>query len=497
MNHPVFDVSDPEEFARMREVLLKADFHERGLIEVLGPVQLPAQAGKELPHFLHLTRPGRPLDILIRLFVAGAPVEETAAREALAPMPLETWVRAGLVRLRDGSVQGRVRLQPCRGMVLACDYADFREPGGSLEQVMGITASSMTLADFAVRRPCRTALDVGSGNGIQAFLASAHSQQVWGVDRCGRSIEFARFNAGLNGIANCEFIEGDAFEPVRDRTFDLVVSNPPFAVTPSFRYMYRDSGVELDGFCRNLVRQAPELLNEGGMFQICCDWVHLSGADWKERLAGWFEGSGCDVWVLRTETQGAADYARVWVRDTEQETEQGSARLYDEWVSYYQVKGVEAVSNGLIVMRRASGRANWLRIEEMPDGSGGPVGESVAAGFELHDFLDTVRADEAFLGEKLRVSPLVRLEDVCEPVGGAWRVASASIRLVRGLTYSSPVDLRLAGLVARCDGQRPVRDLLVELAVATNSDLEKIRPNCLALLRQLVERGFLLPPGSA
>jgi hypothetical protein len=129
----------------------------------------------------------------------------------------------------------------------------------------------------------------------------------------------------------------------------------------------------------------------------------------------------------------------------------------------------------------------------MPDGAGGPVGDGVAAGFELRDYLDTVRADEAFLGEKLRVSPLVRLEDICEPAGGTWRVTSASIRLVRGLTYSSPVDLRLAGLVARCDGQHPVRDLLVDLAAATNSDLEKITPNCLALLRQLIERGFLMP----
>ena len=210
MNQPIFDVRDSEEYARMREVLLKAEYHEKGLIDVLGPIQLPTRAGKDLPHFLHLTRAGRPLDILLRLFVAGAPVVEAAARDALAPLPLETWVRAGLVGLRDGMAQGRVRLLPCRGMVLACDYADSTEPGGSLEQVMGLTASSLTLADFRVPRPCRTTLDVGSGSGIQAFLAAPHSQQVWGVDCTRRSIEFARFNAGLNGIANCVFIEGNA-----------------------------------------------------------------------------------------------------------------------------------------------------------------------------------------------------------------------------------------------------------------------------------------------
>ncbi len=402
-------------------------------------------------------------------------------------------MRAGLIEMRDGAVFGRVRLLPFRGMLLACDYADSVEPGGQLEQVMGLTASSVALADFTVRRPSRATLDLGTGSGIQAFMAAAHSQQVCGVDRSARSIEFARFNAGLNAIAGCEFLEGNAFEPVRGRTFDLVVSNPPFAITPSLRYMYRDSGMELDGFCRNLVRQAPAFLNEGGIFQICCDWAHLAGEDWKGRLAGWFEGSGCDVWVLRTATYSAADYARIWVRDTEHETEQASARLYDEWVSYYEAKGVEAVSTGLIAMRRASGRANWLRIEDLPDDTAGRVGDAVALGFELHDYLATVRADEALLGEKLRVSPLVRLEESREPSGSGWRVASARIRLAGGIAYSSPVDLRLAELIARCDGRRPVRELLSELAVATNSDLEKITPNCLSLLRQLVERGFLLP----
>jgi hypothetical protein len=308
-----------------------------------------------------------------------------------------------------------------------------------------------------------------------------------------RSVEFARFNAGLNGIAGLELLAGNAFEPVRGRKFDLVVSNPPFAITPSFRYMYRDSGIELDGFCQELVKQAPQFLNEGGLFQICCDWAHTAGQDWKERLAGWFAGSGCDVWVLRTDHHSTAAYAHMWIRDTEHETLEGGARLYDEWISYYQRKGIEAVSTGLIAMRLAGGRANWVRIEEAPDDISGPFGEFVALGFELHDYLETLKADEALLDEKVRVSSLVRLDESCEWSPKGWRVTTARIRLTRGITYSSNIDLRLAGLVARCDGQRTIRELLAELAAATDSDLEKITPNCLSLLRQLIERGFLLP----
>jgi hypothetical protein len=318
---------------------------------------------------------------------------------------------------------------------------------------------------------------------------------VTAVDCSPRSIEFAKFNAGLNGVAGCEFLQGDMFEPVRGRKFDLVVSNPPFAITPSVRYLYRDSGRKLDDFCRNLARQAPAFLREGGLFQMCCDWAHLAGQDWKKRLAEWFDGCGCDVWILRSDTRSAADYARVWIRDTEHETEEASARLFRDWISHYEAQGVEAVSTGLIAMRRAGGRAHWIRIEDLPDGTSGPVGEAVALGFQLRDYLETVRSEEAMLGARLRVSPLVRLEDSCEPSGGAWRVTAARISMAGGLRYSSPVDLRLAGLIARADGRRTVRELLAELAAATNSDLNRITPNCLSLLRELVERGLLLPEG--
>jgi methylase of polypeptide subunit release factors len=488
-----FDVRSAEEFAQLRETLRRAGFDEKGLIGALGPIQLPTRAGKDLPHLLHLTREATPLNALIRLFVIGAPVEPGPAREAAQPAALEDWERMGLVETRGGAIYGRARILPFRSLLLACDYVDTLEPGGHFEQVMGITASSAALSDFTVRRPCRATLDLGTGSGVQAFAAAEHSEAVCGVDKAARSIEFARFNAGLNGIGKCEFLEGDCFEPVRGRTFDLVVSNPPFAITPSFRYLYRDSGVTLDGFCRALVRQAPEYLNEGGLFQICCDWAHIAGQNWQERLSGWFQGSGCDVWVLRTDHHRAHDYAHIWIRDTEHESPEDAARLYENWIDYYNSHGVTEISTGLIAMRRATGRANWLRIEDAPDDMTGPIGECVALGFELHDYLDAMRADARLLERKLKVAPLVRLDQQCEWSEKGWRTASAQIRLARGITYSSPIDLRFAGLVGRCDGARTLRELMAELAAATNSDLEKITPNCLSLVRQLIERGFLLP----
>jgi methylase of polypeptide subunit release factors len=481
---------------RFREVFDRAGYGEKGLVGTLGPVQLPTRLGRDRAFFRYLTRRGRPIDTLIRLFLLGIPEDEDTARRALEPAPLEEWARAGLLGMEGGRVRGMVRIMAFRHLLLACDQEEGPGPGPRPDFVMGITASTTVLADSTVRRPLRTAFDLGTGSGVQAFLAAKHCDRVWAADCSGRAIDFARFNAAFNGCGdNIEFLEGDAFEPVSGRTFDLIVSNPPFAVTPSVRLAYRDSGVAGDGFVRGLIRDGARRLNEGGFCQIVCDWAHIEGQDWKERLAGWFAGTGCDAWVARTDTHDAADYAHVWIRDTERAGEEETERLFGDWMAYYARERIETISTGLIAIRKASGRANWLRIEDGPDSNSGPFGEYVLRGFGLRDFLEQANTDEALLGVKLRVADGARLDHVCEWEDGSWRIRSAKIRLALGLQYEGNIDLRLAGMVALCDGKHTLREVLERTAQALGENLDRMTPNSLALMRQLIERGFLIPEG--
>jgi SAM-dependent methyltransferase len=481
---------------RFREVFARAGYDEAGLVDTLGPIQLPRRLGRDRAHFRHLTRRARPLDALVRLFLLGLPEDFEAARRALAPVPPEEWARAGLIAIDGNQVRGLVRMMAFRSLLLASDHQETPEGEARPDQVMGMTASTVVLADSTIRRPVRSTLDLGTGSGVQAFLAAPHSERVWATDASARAIDFARFNAAFNGCAEkIEFLEGDAFEPVRGHTFDLIVSNPPFAVTPSHRFVYRDSGVPLDGFARALIRNGARCLNEGGFCQIVCDWAHIVDQDWKERLAGWFSGTGCDAWVMRTDTHDAAGYAHVWIRDTEQTGEEESERLYDEWLAYYTGERIEAVSTGLIAIRKAGGRKNWLRIEDGPDENSGPFGEYVLRGFGLRDFLEAAPGDAALLGVKFRVEEGARLDHVCEWEDASWRIRSAKIRLAQGLQYEANIDLRLAGMVALCDGRRTLGEVLEKTAQTLGEDLQRITPNCLALMRQLIERGFLLPAG--
>ncbi len=486
---------EPDEFRALREALEGAGFTDRGLLETLGPVELPVHPGPDLPHFLHLTRAGRALDTLIRLFVFGVPAEIEALRKALEPASLEVCARAGLLELTAAAAVGRVKLLPFRGLLLAVDQPERAEVSARPDQVMGLTASTVALANFTLRQPVERTLDLGTGSGIQAFLASRHSRQVYAADCTARALNFAAFNAGLNDCHNVRLLEGDAFEPVRGERFDLIVSNPPFAVSPSCRYLYRDGGLPADGFCRKVVKEAPEYLEEGGFCQVVCDWAHLANQDWRERLGEWFQGSGCDAWVLCTATTDAAEYAHMWIRDTEHPGPELAARLYEEWMAYYGRERIEAIGTGLIALRRRSAPANWVCFDDLPEGTLEPFGEAVALGFRLRDFLDGVREDAALLKETFRPSPCLRLHQHCEWAEGAWRIASAQIRLEQGLKYAGNVDRQALALLTRCDGRRPLGEVLAGLAASAGASVEAITPQCLALVRRLIERGYLLEAG--
>jgi len=271
------------------------------------------------------------------------------------------------------------------------------------------------------------------------------------------------------------------------------VSNPPFAITPSCRLQYRDSGLRADEFASRLLRQAPSLLEEGGCCQILCDWVQPAGRDWQERLTQWFEGSGCDAWVLRTATTEAGEYAHMWIRDTEHPTPEEAARLYDEWTTHYDRQGIQAVGTGVIALRRRSDSANWVRFDELPEGTGGEIGDAVLQGFRLRDFLAAKEDDAALLGETFRLSPDLRLQQQAEWSEGGWQIQSAQIRLVWGIRFAGNVDRNALTLLGRLDGRRTVRAALAEVAASAGVSPEAITPLCLTLLRLLIERGYVLP----
>ena len=95
------------------------------------------------------------------------------------------------------------------------------------------------------------------------------------------------------------------------------MANPPFVISPSRRYLFRDNELIVDELCRQLVRSAPSHLTDGGHCQLLASWAHVRGEDWRDRLHGWFEGTGCDALVIEREMLEPGAHAASWLRQTE------------------------------------------------------------------------------------------------------------------------------------------------------------------------------------
>jgi SAM-dependent methyltransferase len=79
-------------------------------------------------------------------------------------------------------------------------------------------------------KPGETVVDLGSGAGIDAFLASKqvqHSGKVIGIDFTDEMLHKASSAAEENGFTNVEFRKGDIENniPVDDNTVDVAISN--------------------------------------------------------------------------------------------------------------------------------------------------------------------------------------------------------------------------------------------------------------------------------
>jgi methylase of polypeptide subunit release factors len=358
---------------------------------------------------------------------------------------------------------------------------DLRPPPLRPDHVLGVGGASVTLAQATVRRPVATALDVGTGCGVQALHLSRHAGAVTATDRNPRALALARATALLNGLS-WDLLEGDLLAPVAGLAYDLIVANPPFVVGPARDdYAYRDSGVAGDAVSERLVREAPAHLTDGGVAQLLANWVHVRGEDWRDRVRGWV--GGCDALVLQREVQDPAEYVATWLRDAG-DTSRDRAGA---WLDWFAANDVEAVGFGIVTLRRTDA-VPVVEVEDAPQPVVQPLGPALAGWLDRVAWLRS--AD--LLAAPLRVANDVTLEQVATAGAEGWEVATQVLQQLLGLRHRVEVDPVGVALVAACDGSRPLREVLAVLAAAYG-----IAPaDALPAVRHLVERGLLSPPAA-
>jgi hypothetical protein len=180
----------------------------------------------------------------------------------------------------------------------------------------------------------------------------------------------------------------------------------------------------------------------------------------------------------------------VWLNAGPQESHGALASRLENWLAYHQREGIEAVSDGVITLRKRSGGANWLRFDDTPQRVG-PCGASVERGFAAVDFLQATADDKALLEARLQLVPEVRWEQRLTPTAEGWEVQQHQLYVASGLSFRGDVDPRCLALVDRCRGERTVREVLDSLAQESGQPVDF--PQFLPVVRGLVEQGFLQP----
>jgi hypothetical protein len=489
---------DPDEIARLREALLTTQYSSTGIADRLGPAATAGVRGNDLRAALLATADGAPddrLGTLIRLYVCGQTEPEPHVAAAFSPLPMASARRAGLVEQHGRGLRAGVDLEPYgeNRWVLADVPASMR-PGDPLpaEHVLGVGGASATLAAATVRRPVGTALDLGTGSGVQALHLSAHAGRVTATDLSVRALRFAATTAGLAGL-DWELLCGDLVAPVAGRRFDLVVSNPPFVVGPGTRtHAYRDSGRAGDAVCAELAAAARGLLTEGGTMQFLANWLHVAGEDWRERVAGWVAGTGLDAWIVQREVCDPLGYVNLWLADTGEDPASQPA-LAASWLDWFDAEKVQAVGLGMITLRASGHTDPTVRVEELRQSVQQPFGELVAAWFDRQDWLRD-RPGDALLSARLRAADGLQLrQEATRGPDGGWEVDRQLLALPDGLRWVEEIDPVVLALVGGCDGRLAMADQLDLLAAAHGVDRSTLAEVAAPVLAHLVERGVLLP----
>jgi methylase of polypeptide subunit release factors len=482
------DLTLPAGVGALREQLLAAGYTTERIEQTIGGGRLSFSPADVAVHVRRLRGADEPFAALAKLFLLGLTLD---AVEASAVLDIaEGWLEPH----RDG-VRAAVKLVPHGDLLIASDR-DADGPTGA-DWVAGMHPPSVTLAKLTVRRPVERVLDVGTGNGVQALLASRHAETVVATDVNRRALAFAELNARLNGVSNIEHRHGSYFEAADGERFDLVTCNPPYVISPESSYAYRDSGLPGDAVSREVVQAVPDHLAEDGFAHILVSWAHEPG-DWSTPLQRWVEGRGCDALLLYFGSDDPITHASEWLRPVARDDPAHYADSLDRWLGYLDDLGIEAIAHGAVILRRRSGAPNWTHTERVSLDGLEQAGEHVLRVFAAQDHLRALDDERALLDERFELTESHEIEHTLAYVDGKAELRGTVLSLTDGLASRTALDRHTAELLALLDGRRTLRETLAEQARALGldaADTGAFQEAALPVVRRLLELGALLPLG--
>lgn len=420
-------------------------------------------------------------------------------------------------------------------VLIASDWGELAGVIPGQSHVMPVGGATRTLAAMAAYGVGERVLDVGTGCGYHAILAALCGARVTATDVSARALAYARLNAALAGVT-IDFRCGSLLDPVRER-YDVVVSNPPFVITPEAARTrgvrtYRDGGREGDSLLAELVGGLGEVLAPGGRAWLLGNWeiggswapegsvsdrsapadlgrdnsdCNLSSPDWACGPAVWIP-EGFDAWVIQREVLAPPNYAEMWLRDGGQTPrDHGYEEAYAAWLEDFARRGVSGVGMGYIAVRAPQRYAPEQAGHDGPPGTADPRSLwrpwrrfeelSGPAPADLHEYLEGVWAQHDLLCADDPALLEARL--ICRAIEhrlhapGQAEPFMLKLAQIGGFSVEVQVTGSVAGVVGACDGELPLGSLCDAVAQLLGEPADDVQAEVLPAVRELIGLGIL------
>ncbi|TLM72339.1 methyltransferase [Pseudarthrobacter sp. NamB4] len=525
----------PQLLTALAADLRRLDYTLDGVARLLGPSASAAlNRDQIIPALLETERAVRrdegnaALAAVVRLWLLAEPQAGETLDAALPGIGTVGLLTLGLVQPVPGSglLRAKADLRPYgwdanddgtggAELWVASDLAAHQQEGVLRhDHVLGIGQASTTLVQTTIRRHTERALDLGTGCGIQTFHLLHHCQHVTATDISERALAFTRFNILLNAGAlsvdparledRVSLRLGSLLDPVAGEEFGLVVSNPPFVITPrtvgedaSEQFTYRDGGLPGDNIVASLVAALPDVLAPGGTAQMLGNWEVVAGSAWQERPQAWVR-AGIDAWFIQREQVGPEQYAETWLQDaSEGRDRQHYREAYAAYLADFESRNVDGIGFGMVWLRRPLAPELHIvsRFEEITYPIEHPIGPHLGAAVERMDWLAAHSLEDAHL----LVADDVTEERHQRP--GAEHPGVILLRQGAGLRRTNLLSTELAGFVSACDGDLTAGQIAGALEALLGGgmageegfDAGPFRSGLLAEVANLMRDGFLVP----
>lgn len=364
---------DENDVPALRNVLLhiaNIGYCETGVRDRLGLTDLTEISWRALPIYREEQVAVRDaLNLAIDLFFLQGIIQIEELNQIFNNDEQDVLIRAGLLLIDGKKCFARASIYPVGNNLVFSDHAwpKLTHPGCinvPYDQVMYVGIDSRWLARTTTRRPMGSTLDLCTGSGVHALLASSHSKRVVAVDINPRAARCTHFNAQVLGATNIEVEVGDLYEPVSGECFDLITANPPFVPSPVNSLGYRDGGNSGEDILRQIVVGLPVHLAQGGIAQIITELGEREEEPLSDRLREWLGDAPMDILITRLSSISATRYSIGHAQgDDDYDTFLSSVH---DWASNLKSQGFTNIVSVLITFKwsdKATGLP-WCHVYE-------------------------------------------------------------------------------------------------------------------------------------